>query len=636
MLKFLRKYSQWILVVGGTLLMIAFLLPTTLTELGKQPLFTTVMWIDGDRIGTAQYDIAAREHAAMDQLTLRMLPMISNVENADHWLMLVREAEKGGYIAGKGEGIDFLPDLVRQMLFASGRAYQMSADELEANTKIIASTIELGIPQVQSDFRLTQDQLYGAISKLHGIIRMQVAYQRAPRFSDRRLASGMKRMQDRTEVEYVFVPPSQVMSEVAEPTEEQIAAHFARYSDLEAGTGELGLGYRQADRVKLEWLTLDRAAIGAAVTPDAVEVHKRFLKANPGGSPSGGQTLEQAKAPFETEVRGELIERVMKAADQAIRGEFEKALRRTQPDNLYRVLPPDWAEIRPDLTKVRDAVVVRVKEQTGVEIPGPTINRRTGSWVTAMDAASVEGIGRSFLQRGTQREPFGAMLFRVRELAGDNDLVLQVGVPGDVLTDFAGNRYYYIVTEARKASAPDGLEEVRANVVMDLKKIAAFEILKSRLDDYRQRSLADGGLQSFANEEGSEILPPRRATAIASGLFPSDANVVDDAFRNELISIGSKLDPGADVAALPAAERTVVAAIPKSFGIAIGRVVGVMPVTDDIWRRSSPSVIANLVREELKLDDPTDNPFSYERLQSRLKVEYKMKRTRDKKSDSES
>ena len=129
-----------------------------------------------------------------------------------------------------------------------------------------------------------QDQLYQAFARLHGIIRMQVAYQRAPRFSDRRLAAGMKRLNDQTQVEYIFVPPEQVMAEVAEPTEAEVAAQFAKYGDVLAGTGDVGFGYRLPDRVKIEWMTIDRATIAAAVFDilafrHVIETHQFLLVA---------------------------------------------------------------------------------------------------------------------------------------------------------------------------------------------------------------------------------------------------------------------------------------------------------------------------------------------------------------------
>ncbi len=621
MLKFLRKYSQWILVIGGTLLMIAFLLPTTLQELGRQPLFTTVMTIDGDRIGAEEYQQAIREHQAMDRLTLGTLPMISNVENTDHWLLLVHEAERGGYVAGHAEGVEFLPDLVRQIFFASGMAYTIAPDELEKRTQEMVAGIEANLPTVQSQFGLTEQQLHAAISRLHGIIRMQVAYQRAAKYSDRRLAAGMKRLSDQTQAEVIFVPADQVITDVPEPTEEEIAAHFNRYKDVEPGTGDLGIGYRQPDRVKLEWLTLDRAAIGAAVRPDPVEVHKRFLKAVPSGQPAEGQTLEQAKAPYETEVRTELVDRVMRAADQAVRGEFERALRRTQPDVQYRKLPEDWAQTRPDLVAIRDAVVTRVQELTGVSIPGPVVNRRN-EWLFATQASGVQGIGGAFVQRGSLREPFSQHVFRVRELAGDNDAGLQVGVPGESLTDFAGNRYYMVITEARKASAPESIDEVRTQVVTDLKRIAAFERLREQLDAYRQRAIADG-LQSIVDEAGGAIAQPKRVTFMSRGMFPSDPQLASDAFRDAVVEVGSKLDPGVNIPELPADGRTVAVAIPKSFGIAIASVVGVSPITEETWRRGQASAVANLTQDELQLRTASESPFSFKRLRERLKVEYK-------------
>jgi hypothetical protein len=44
MLKFLRQYNQWILVVGGTLLLITFLMPTAIQGLAQQSAVSGVTW----------------------------------------------------------------------------------------------------------------------------------------------------------------------------------------------------------------------------------------------------------------------------------------------------------------------------------------------------------------------------------------------------------------------------------------------------------------------------------------------------------------------------------------------------------------------------------------------------------------
>ena len=47
MLKLLRKYDKWILAIGGSLLMVVFLLPQALTEFGANPRKATAAVIDG-------------------------------------------------------------------------------------------------------------------------------------------------------------------------------------------------------------------------------------------------------------------------------------------------------------------------------------------------------------------------------------------------------------------------------------------------------------------------------------------------------------------------------------------------------------------------------------------------------------
>lgn len=619
MLKFLRKYSKWILVIGGSLLMIAFLLPSTIQELGNRPIFNTIMRIDGRRIGAGEFQKASQEYSALHFLTFETLQPISNVSGPEHWLLLTEEADRGGFIAGKGEGTDYLPDLVSQMLYASGRAFQMGPEELEQAKTMFVQAMITGMPEIQQRSGLSESQIHEAIAKLHGVIRMQVAYQRAPRFSDRRLAAGMKRINESASADYVFLPPEREMANVSEPTEDEIAAHFAKYRDAEPGSGDLGFGYRRPDGIKLEWLVIDRTAITGAIRPDPLEVQKRFIRATGGKVPEGMDPVA-AKKPYELEVQNEMVERVMKTADQTIRGEFERALRRATAEGAYWRLPDDWAQTRPDLGAIRDTVVARVRELHEVNIPGPTVVRRTGDWLREADIAGLEGIGNSTLQRGVQTEAFSTIPFRVRELAGPSDLALQVGVPAEATTDFRGNRYYYIVTDARKSAAPESLAEARDEVVRDLKKIAAFERLRSQEQALRE-AVVTNGLESLIDASEANPLTLKKATIMDTGVFPRDPAVDVESFRRTILDAASKIDPTKQVDTQPREARVVVVQIPASQGVAVALITRVAPVTIETFRRAQPSAAANITRTELGFDTPEEAPFSLESMRKRLNVD---------------
>ena len=108
MLKWLRKYNTVILVIGGVLLMVAWLLPQTIQQLGRTPLGAAPMKMAGRRVSFDAYDQARREWIAVNSLLPMYAQRMSALENSDHWILALHEAQKGGYLGGKEDGLEFL------------------------------------------------------------------------------------------------------------------------------------------------------------------------------------------------------------------------------------------------------------------------------------------------------------------------------------------------------------------------------------------------------------------------------------------------------------------------------------------------------------------------------------------------
>lgn len=635
MLKWLRKYNTVILVIGGVLLMVAWLLPQTIQQLGRTPLGAAPMKMAGRRVSFDAYDQARREWIAVNSLLPMYAQRMSALENSDHWILALHEAQKGGYLGGKEDGLEFLSkaaeayaqmNLQQQFMFQ-----QPPADRLDAETRAMLDQLTGNrMRQVMADTRMSEDDVLRAVGKLRGIARMRQAYWMAPRFSDRRLVAAVRKTDDAATVDYLFIPPDREMAGIADPDAAALQAHFDKYKSVKPGEGDYGVGYLLPSRVKIAWMVIDRPAIEQAITPDPVEVRKRFVKAFPTGQPPAGQTEESVMSAYETAVRTEQTEKVIRAIDVAYKGEIEKATRKLDADGEYKKVTEGWQ--RPDFETLREVIVTRVKEVTGVTIPAPRVEIRAAEWLTSDDIAALGDVGGGYVVRGNQTEMFRDLVLKVRELAGNNDTLLQVGIPYfDALTNASGGRFYFMVLDARKESAPDSVDEIRAKAIQDYKRIAAFEILKTKVDSFRQIAVSQG-LETLAKSpspDGSGDLPITTGIRVdGNSVANGDANVNFPEFRQAVHDAAAKLDPLADIASLPLDSRTVVVPNPKAQGVAAARIMLVAPVTVERYRVREGSTIQTVLSDMIK--SPDDDPYSLSNLEKRLNVEYMDGRTREK------
>ncbi|MBX3387294.1 MAG: SurA N-terminal domain-containing protein [Phycisphaeraceae bacterium] len=647
MLKWLRKYNTWILVIAGSLLMVTFLLAEALQGLGKGSPRTTVLVVDGRKISARELDRARVEHAALNEVIglQGAMRVLFGIEDSTHWLLLTHEAEKAGLVGGPEDGQRFIAELARQIVRA--RAF-MLRDTQQMQTMIAetAANIEMGVEQVaRGPARMSRDEVLTGLSRLQGVARLRASYLRVPRLSDRRLVADFRRMEDSAAIDYVFMPAERELRNVERPSEAVFEAHFEKFKDVVAEEDESGFpfGYRLGDRLRLEWLVVSRRAAESAVTADPIEVQKRLRRKFPDGRPDDGTSVEQAIETIEAEVKREQADRVMRLAEQAVRAEFDRVLRGLPQTGPYYVLPENWSEIRPSMASLRDVIVRRVEEATGSRMEAPVAHVR-GEWATQSELAELEGIGLSFVMRGPRGVPFTEVAMGVRELAGDSAVALQAGVPGEVMTTRTGDRVFFVITEARKSSAPDSMEEVRTKVVSDVMRLEAFNRLRGLMEENRSRVIADGlGALSISPEVVASMggvvmaaeLPVNKATVrrdFMGGTAPNLNDVDHEAFRTAVLEAASKLDPTRPIEEAAMEGRVVAAAIPQTLGVGFAVISGLNPVTAERLRVQQGRAVDQVMRGIVTLT-PEDDPFSMKSLRARLKVEDR--RPRDQRDDED-
>jgi hypothetical protein len=415
---------------------------------------------------------------------------------------------------------------------------------------------------------------------------------------------------------------------LAAPTEAEIQAHYDKYKNVVPNTGEYGFGYELPDRVKLQWLTLSRDVVKQAILPDAVEIEKRFIKLYPTGQVPSGLTADEERNKIQTAVVNEQADKILKTADQAIRAELDKARRKLDPDGDYVRLPADWVAQRPSFDQLAKIVVSRVEELHSVKLPKPGINNAEDRWLSATDFAGLPGIGTASLQVGSRTEPFTKLPMLVKELDGNKTLFIQAGVAcSDPVQDGSGNRYYFMITEARKRSAPDSISDVRDQIARDIRRLGGYQRLTGKMSEMLTKASVEGGLETLAradpNAEGeaSRNLTTSQATVDSSRFSPADQNVDSEELRKQLLQLAVGLDPTVDIKSIPEAQRVLLRPVPKSLGVFAARINSISPVTIERLRSTAGGVAQQMQRRELPRNFDTD-PFTLAAMEKRLGVEY--------------
>ncbi|MEO1584041.1 MAG: hypothetical protein AAFR96_05640 [Planctomycetota bacterium] len=648
MLKFLRKYNKIILVIGGSLLMVAFLAPQAIQQVGQLQ-NRTVATMDGRKVKERELFDASNELRALNALggtgglatALLGLDQASSADADLHWYLLSKEAEEGGFVGSDLDGRSFYPALAEQIaVFAirSGPQYRQAAAQLGqsmADQFILAQQL----PQMRQNFLnniertenaaasagrfTTIEELHRSVAKLRGIQRMRAAYAGVARPSGPRLRAVGSDVFRAIEADLVTISAARFNDAESDPSEAELQAHFASLADVNPIDNEFGLGYLQPQRVKVEMIRLDAEAIRSAIEIPSVDVTRRWLRERETTYPG---ELDEERDRVVAALEGERVEALITEAQKIIRGEVLRTSGQLPRSGDYLELPETWASERPTLEAIADAVVSRIADRQSFEMPRPTIVRLVDEWQTGQDLVTVEGLAASSVRAGSQNVSPAAAMLQVRELNPNPVMPIQVGV---IAADFPvrssdGSVTFFRVIDSRDVSPPDSIEEVRAEAVADLKTLRSYDRLAGELPGYLEVARAGGlgamvdALNAGRSEEDESWLSLEASVRIAAAQPASAPPVLaDEDVLGEVFAFAETIDPTVEPESIDASRRTLSVLSPRTLSAAVGTINRYVPLTQEDFRQLFGQAQQAIIARELSRLDAVDNPFSLERLRER-------------------
>ncbi len=651
MLKFFRKYNKWILGVGGSLLMVVFLIQPVMSMFQADPMKMALGTTDAGDLTRGDVISATSELNLLRQfgLSLDRDPNEDSTNNDPlRWALILKDAQSLGLSASMRE-IDLL---------------QLDLGQSAADIELIASRINATpgyVRQAMRDWLIVQQykELVAGQAHLPGrdrarLMRGALTDPQSYRFYEA-MAYGTSRLskplvehflQDQgaqVSGQVVVIRADQFLADSPTPTEAEIQALYEQYKDSLPGRGEpYGFGYRVPDRVKIEYLSIpmDDARQKVKVSEADALGHYRQYPQRFGGELASAQSQAVAPKPYE-QVRDDVIEdltsqrafELVEKMAKAAYGFFYEDTRGMAKHNDYRVVEDASA-----LTSMRE-IADRLESEYGLL---PNVHTAEGGWVNAEALIALPGIGQGRLADNL-RVDFTSFVLSVKELepSTDNPLLprrLQVGLAGSPIIDRDSSRYVFRLTAAQPTHLPESLDAVRARVTQDTRKLNAYKKLLAESESWNSQAV-DEGLEAVAARAQTTVVPlpqTTRRVPLANGLLAApllpgvgQSEAFVEAFfgtANGARENGGVQDASPDVV-------TGDVGIDPMLALAVYRVDSYQPLTREEYNADANNPLLPIMIDATVLSQTrAESPLSLKALSHRLN--YKDDRTDDDEADA--
>ncbi len=648
MFKFFRKYQTWLLAVGGSLLMVVFLMEGVLGRVGnRDPSAEIVGRINGDKLRVAEL----RDAQGQIDLINRLAPVLGQM-SAQHdlqWALMLREANQMGLSASEHEisqvmgalGLDneSLKKVARE-LKVSPAAIQRTLGNwiiIQNYHELVLGLAHVSLPEKFARIQQAQ-QLLSFARQLQSMPEQSARITHAamlafgatsgdPRLSSTLLTNFVQSQSAEVKITGVRISADRYMADV-KVDDKDVTELFERYKDNLPGEGErYGFGYRRPDRVKIEYLSLpfrkllDKVDVGEDEVLSYYDANRKDYH---------GQSETQPAPPDPTpEVRRSIVNELKhrKARDLGGRIITEAQTQLNRAANSYTIGVQGYYELPKDFkpTPITE-VASLIEKKFGVQ---PDVVQNDKAFIDAGGLRTLRDISQSLLiLPGNVGAPFADYVLSARELSpkANNPLIgrrLQVGIASQPLTTQSldePSQFVFRLIAAEPSHTPASLAEVREEVERDAKQLKAFEKLVNSGQDWVDRFIKEGP-ETLAKEVQSLVIAPppfpRREFDMQSLDVPNVEGVGrSEAFVNRIFDLASSLNDAGGVDKATLASRVTSIPVDRQLSLYVVRLDSFTPITRTQYEQNATRGIAAI--HQWVMSEAKDDPFSVESISKRI------------------
>lgn len=616
MFRFLRKYNKIILAVGGTLLMIVFLIPQAIQQLAQRQARASAdvatIGPDDEEVSIDRWSQVQQEVQIIDKLGIR-IQGLEPIKDPSQWFLLTYEARQAGLIAPQ-------PD----------KQHGITETTLQA---------------IRQTTGLSSESVMRTLANADGVQRLIGLYIQAGELSDKRLQHYLQRLFHGVGVETVAIVANADNTDY-QPTQQQIDEQFEKYKNDLPGEGEYGFGYKLPDRVKLEWLSIPADAVRDTVeNSDAMsnrELRRHWREnENQRGIPAvtpGDDVPDAVREDLLNQLTTQKLDQIEKFAYDLLR----IPQRNLERESGFFKLPADWKDKQLTFGKLAD----QIQERFGVR---PEYHSSGGEWTDVAELGALPGIGGATTDRfaGAASSLYDFVTI-AKELGGDGGIPIQEQVAGPPLKAVDGSRYLFRMVDVDPSHAPPSVDEVREQVVNDLKREANYDQLKTEMATIEKTAI-DDGLLSLAMQYDAEV-----AASQHIALYDPDKYFIDNMMMQrgqggleakpsavpglgpdpevlgEIIDWSLSFPEGTKVADLPEEKRTKIFPVDDRFTLLVVRLTREIPLTQEDYKTLlTKRAELLLVDSELKGFETIQEAFGLDALSARHNFHLRTKKSEE-------